>query len=303
MTEKHRGDVKFVYPDGLFKNVHEIHSIQLFQLYEQEIRSETFSEFYCSDDNGYSILYGLHGNGILRINDCKYSLSPYTLILIPNTQYSVEASDESLPLTYICLEFSISSQISSNELMSLYSLISHGKRVLCANNTKVLLPIFTDFIGELCLSHPSKLLIQGMLEQVLVAAHRCLIDKSETLSIDTHSSNVVGHTVYAIVKYVDDHLYSIHNLSDMAKELGYSYNYLSHLFRRKTGTTIQSYVSRKKIEKSTELLSNAHYSVTEIAALLNYDCIQSFSKAFKKAMGVSPTEYRESKGLYTIEDS
>ena len=78
----------------------------------------------------------------------------------------------------------------------------------------------------------------------------------------------------------------------MAKELGYSYNYLSHLFRRKTGMTIQAYVTQKKIEQSTKLLSDEQYSITEIATMLNYDCIQSFSKAFRRAMGVSPTEYR-----------
>ena len=81
-------------------------------------------------------------------------------------------------------------------------------------------------------------------------------------------------------------------LMDMASALGYSYNYLSHLFRRKTGMTIQNYVSQKKIERSLELLRDSDMSVTKIATVLNYDCIQSFSKAFKRAMNMSPTEYR-----------
>ena len=58
------------------------------------------------------------------------------------------------------------------------------------------------------------------------------------------------------------------------------------------GTTLQAYVSMKKIEASLDLLKYKKSSITQIASSLNYESAQSFGKVFKKIMGCSPTEYQ-----------
>lgn len=48
----------------------------------------------------------------------------------------------------------------------------------------------------------------------------------------------------------------------------------------------------KKIEKSCELIQENKLSMTDIALMLNYESLQSFSKAFKSVMSISPTQYK-----------
>ena len=38
-------------------------------------------------------------------------------------------------------------------------------------------------------------------------------------------------------------------------------------------------------------MKSGRYTVTQIAMRLGYDTLQSFSKAFRRVMGVPPTEY------------
>lgn len=78
----------------------------------------------------------------------------------------------------------------------------------------------------------------------------------------------------------------------IAEELNFSYSYLSHMFRKKTGITLQRHIMIKKIEKSCELIQENRLSMTDIALMLNYKSLQSFSKAFKSVISISPTHYK-----------
>ena len=50
-----------------------------------------------------------------------------------------------------------------------------------------------------------------------------------------------------------------------------------------------------KIKEAKKLIREKNHSVTEIADMLGYSSIHIFSRAFKKAVGMSPTDY--SKGI------
>lgn len=295
MYDKHRGDIEFLYPNGLFTVFPEAEPVQLYQLYERELRAGRSADLPKADD-GFLLFYVLNGEGGLHFADRSLNVRADTVVYSAQTSYTFSVSGDA-PMTLVCLNMCMNPRVLSRDLAAVYTCFSHSDGLLAAPDITQLKALITDVIGECCLKRSDPLLIKGQLEQILVATYRACIRCTDEAIFDEPDLHAVGHTVYAIVRYIDENLSSINNLTDMAKELGYSYNYLSHLFRRKTGSTIQAYVSRKKIEKSTALLCDGTLSVTEIAALLNYDCIQSFSKAFKKAMGLSPTEYRAMKGF------
>ena len=54
------------------------------------------------------------------------------------------------------------------------------------------------------------------------------------------------------------------------------------------------YYNDLKTNEAKKLLRDGNFSVNEIAELLGFSCIHSFSKAFKTATGFSPTAYKES---------
>ncbi len=78
----------------------------------------------------------------------------------------------------------------------------------------------------------------------------------------------------------------------LAGELGISYIYLSKLFSKLEGQTIEKYVIRLKIEKVKELLSYQELTLSEIAYRLDYSSVQALSSQFRKVTAVSVSEYK-----------
>ena len=137
----------------------------------------------------------------------------------------------------------------------------------------------------------SRRMIKNYCEQIMVMAIRGPMDVQKTVSHIVHQPRSESSAVYSVIRYVEENIYDIGTIQKMAKELGYSYTYLSHLFKERTGTTIQNYIHYKKIERSVQLLRYGGLTVSQIAAMLNYESIQTFSKSFRRIMGVTPTQY------------
>ncbi len=93
--------------------------------------------------------------------------------------------------------------------------------------------------------------------------------------------------------YIEKNLYGELSLSSMADYLYVSSNYLSRIFKQEVGESFIEYVIRKKMLEAKRLLESSTYKVYEIADELNYKDVNYFTKTFKKAFGVTPTEYRE----------
>lgn len=80
----------------------------------------------------------------------------------------------------------------------------------------------------------------------------------------------------------------------VAEQLNISPHYLSALLRSITGKNAQQHIHEKLIAKAKELLSTTSLSVSEIAYVLGFEHLQSFSKLFKSKTQLSPLEFRHS---------
>ncbi len=98
-----------------------------------------------------------------------------------------------------------------------------------------------------------------------------------------------------VMNYIDTHIYSLKNLTDITKIINYDYSYISSLFKKTTGRTLSRYFQNIKLETAKQLLLENKLKVSEIAYLLNYSSLYSFSKAFKDKYGVSPKGFIYSK--------
>ncbi len=100
--------------------------------------------------------------------------------------------------------------------------------------------------------------------------------------------------VLSAMDYIGQH-YGEQNLSinTIAQYLGLSESHLSHLFRKETDYTILNYLTRFRIQKAMELLRGNRLKVYEIAEQVGYRDITHFSATFKKIVGMSPSEYKD----------
>ena len=80
---------------------------------------------------------------------------------------------------------------------------------------------------------------------------------------------------------------------ELSKLCGISKFYFIKLFKKNLGVSPQEYYAELIIDKSSHLLINTDYSISEIAKLCGIDDALYFSRMFKKHMGISPLAYRK----------
>ncbi len=82
------------------------------------------------------------------------------------------------------------------------------------------------------------------------------------------------------------------NLNDMCNEIEISYPHLSRLFLKEQGLTPIEFITQLRIEHGIHLLLNTDLTIKEIAKRCGYSSANYFTKVYKKAMNVTPSQYR-----------
>lgn len=93
--------------------------------------------------------------------------------------------------------------------------------------------------------------------------------------------------------YIYGHYREKMYLEDIADTLGISGSYLSRLFKKETGVSIQDFINDVRVEKAANLLRYSEVTLPGIAEYVNFPSQSYFGKIFKKKMQMTPKQYRE----------
>lgn len=81
-------------------------------------------------------------------------------------------------------------------------------------------------------------------------------------------------------------------LAELANAVGLSRFHFWRAFKQSTGMTPYAFMAKRRLEKSSEMLRTTTLSATQIALECNFGSSSHFTTAFKRAFGVTPTEFR-----------
>ncbi|TCL61872.1 AraC family two component transcriptional regulator [Hydrogenispora ethanolica] len=81
-------------------------------------------------------------------------------------------------------------------------------------------------------------------------------------------------------------------LETAARQFNFNADYLSKMFKSKTGMSFNDYVTKIKMERAKRLLRSGKYKNYEISELLGYRDRDYFCRLFKQYSGYTPSEYR-----------
>lgn len=138
-----------------------------------------------------------------------------------------------------------------------------------------------------------KELLHAIFQQILIY----IVRGFRTMEPPKHSAAATQSDIlcHRLMNYIDTHIYTLKKLEDLTAITDYSYGYLSTLFKKTTSCTLSDYYHKKKLDAARLLISSGNHTITQIAEMLNYTSVYSFSKAFFNCYGVSPRKYQQSK--------
>src|SRR5258707_233512 len=97
-----------------------------------------------------------------------------------------------------------------------------------------------------------------------------------------------------VVAYIEDHLAEPISLAALAQPVRLSPYYFCRAFKQSFGTPPHRYHTSRRIERAKTLLAKPAPSVTDIGFTVGFSQTSSFTSAFRKATGLTPTAYHRS---------
>ena len=129
------------------------------------------------------------------------------------------------------------------------------------------------------------------LESFLITLIRDFV-KTEKALEPTHESSLGN--IQAIYQYITENYNSKISLDNLCFLFGTNKTSLCQSFKQEYHTTILNYINSLKIKEAKALIRNNKFNSTQIAKALGYDSVHYFCRQFKKATGLTPTEYSQS---------
>lgn len=94
------------------------------------------------------------------------------------------------------------------------------------------------------------------------------------------------------IKFIDTHLDEQISLDTLSERFFFSTFYFHRLFSAIVGKSLAAYIRNRRILFACKYLCETDKPVSQIASFCGFKSPQSFSRTFKKEIGVSPNEYR-----------
>ncbi|MEI5907476.1 AraC family transcriptional regulator [Bacillus spongiae] len=94
------------------------------------------------------------------------------------------------------------------------------------------------------------------------------------------------------IQYIEEHLDQTIDLDELARLSTSSKFHFQRLFLLLTGYTLAEYIRKRRLTLAAQALMNSEVKVIDVALTYGYETPESFSKAFRKAHGVSPSQVK-----------
>lgn len=218
------------------------------------------------------IHYVVAGKGRLQVKDTWYNVSEQQIFIIPEGTENYYEADEEEPWEYIWLSF-------TGKLAEHFAM----------------LPSVMDFPNNLFFEmlevHNLDTMREEFLTEKLFALYRILFAK--------HMPNNYSAAIKNFIKinYMNPSI----SVDQIAKSLNLNHSYLARLFKKGSKCSIQEYLIRTRIARAIELLETEQ-SIQQISSAVGYTDASTFSKIFKKYVGVSPQKYQQQATSETLDD-
>jgi AraC-like DNA-binding protein len=208
----------------------------------------------------------------LKLEDKTLSTNDKVIILVPSY------APHSIATLSKCICYAIKFEADDTKFSGIKSgLIPYGEYEDTFNRIFEMMPVKNDIEKEILENYLSILLLKINQKNGFSASNGTQGDSRIAASIDYIESNLLE-------KLTAEKLSNAANMST---------THFTRLFQKEIGVTPMRFIRKKKIEKAEKMLLFSDFNVSQIADALSYPDLHTFSRAFKKETGKSPSLYRD----------
>lgn len=291
---------RFEFNNEFFDEPLKLGFIDLYQI--GELYCEAGFQIKAHAQSVYEISFIVSGEGTFITDGVETHVRENNVYLNSIGHVHAIRADKGSPLRFFYLAFDFGEDGMRDEFEELRAFYKTISQPLMKDKKNLAAP-FNNIFYELYNKDQYSLeMVESYILQVIILTYRSYKECNKPANIPLHNDNTVGPAVYSLIRYIDENFLDITESKFISNDLGYSYTYLAHVFKKKMGMSITTYIIQKKMEEAKQLLSSGRFNITQTAMKLNYMSVQSFSSSFKKFVGVSPADYVKMNQDYNIKD-
>lgn len=240
--------------------------------------------------NWFELTIATKGRGTVLTNDVAIPVEAGDIYLSFPCDFHSIVSDSKDPLRFDFFAFFVEDPTFGTELEQIMQMhMPPDARIL---RDETIASLVSIAIAEMNAENPySNELLTALFTQLLIRLIRGFLYDG-----GTHAKSGVTDAdalCYRLMNYIDTHIYTMTGLEELSEVTNYNYSYLSALFRKTTAGTLADYYRRRRLETARLLIAEDERSISEIATMLRYSSIYTFSRAFKDQYGVAPSQYKK----------
>ncbi|WP_373127414.1 AraC family transcriptional regulator [Dielma fastidiosa] len=148
-----------------------------------------------------------------------------------------------------------------------------------------LLSIYYIYFAERTLNY------ENMMKQYLKLLFIQLADATIDLAVSNFKEET-DEVVYHVLRYISRY-YNSCSLQKIADELGYNYNYVSNLIKKKTGQTFTEIKIAQQLEVAKKLVQSSPLPIYKIMERCGFNNQSFFYRKFEDTFGCSPSLMRK----------
>lgn len=169
------------------------------------------------------------------------------------------------------------------------------KNMVCRHCIEAVLQVFKELDLEIDAIRLGEVVLSSGVEVANLPALKLKLEQAGFELLEAKDKQIVAQIKTVVLRMIhyDENPTALKNSAYLAQALGYTYAYLSRLFSREEGITIEKYIILQKIEHAKELLSYGELNLSEIAYELSYKSVQHLSNQFKSITGMSVSQFKQ----------
>ncbi|MEI8138231.1 MAG: AraC family transcriptional regulator [bacterium] len=248
-------------------------------------RQKAFDHGQGTAHHRFLLIFCLQGEGSVIVDDEVSRLQPGYVLLVTPLQFHHYARFNEGKLLWLFLSFELDAVDEFSALQGRAVEMTH-LQITCLRQ---LARRYAALDEEQAPSSELTLLAALLLQEFRITA-----TPSQNSNFTTSQSPPPSRgLIQDVASYVHSHVTDAIQIPEVARAVGYSESHLRARFQALAGIGLGTYIRQLRLHRARTMMLVTELRLKEIAERCGYESIYTFSRTFRKEMGVSPSRYRQ----------